>query len=236
MSTRKRNQTRKRGLGNVLGHVHPHSTFLPVKRRAQKQAPRTSRDSAQQPPEALPPVAASVAELASASLAGSGTPASCPYLSNSSGRATQLLSSVEGLSALVIPTSPWAPADNVQNALVELKQQINAEAALHLSGVAGVGNEDIIQSSTPPLGQKFPAASEAATGNAWLVYDRDFGWTKVEDRDIGWDQTEVNVWLECVSHREAAFLAPPVGRQKRLLLGIHQEGVLSPRGTLYVQA
>ncbi|KAJ1084516.1 hypothetical protein NDU88_004663 [Pleurodeles waltl] len=28
-------------------------------------------------------------------------------------------------------------------------------------------------------------------GNAWLEYDRDFRWAKVEDPAIGWDQTEV---------------------------------------------
>ncbi|KAJ1141598.1 hypothetical protein NDU88_007926 [Pleurodeles waltl] len=38
-------------------------------------------------------------------------------------------------------------------------------------------------------------------GNAWLEYDRDFRWAKVEDPDIGWDQTEVNVWLECVNNK-----------------------------------
>ncbi|KAJ1103841.1 hypothetical protein NDU88_001262 [Pleurodeles waltl] len=27
-------------------------------------------------------------------------------------------------------------------------------------------------------------------GNAWLEYDRDFRWAKVEDPAIGWDQTE----------------------------------------------
>ncbi|KAJ1169661.1 hypothetical protein NDU88_001552 [Pleurodeles waltl] len=34
---------------------------------------------------------------------------------------------------------------------------------------------------------------------AWLEYDRDFGWAKVEDPDISRDQTEVNVCLECVN-------------------------------------
>ncbi|KAJ1114944.1 hypothetical protein NDU88_003174 [Pleurodeles waltl] len=38
-------------------------------------------------------------------------------------------------------------------------------------------------------------------GNAWLEYDRDFRWAKVEDPAIGWDQTEVNVWLECVNNK-----------------------------------
>ncbi|KAJ1175963.1 hypothetical protein NDU88_001248 [Pleurodeles waltl] len=33
-------------------------------------------------------------------------------------------------------------------------------------------------------------------GNAWLEYNRDFRWAKVEDPAIGWDQTKVNVWLE----------------------------------------
>ncbi|KAJ1181418.1 hypothetical protein NDU88_006625 [Pleurodeles waltl] len=38
-------------------------------------------------------------------------------------------------------------------------------------------------------------------GNAWLEYDRDFRWAKVEDPAIGWDQTEINVWLECVNNK-----------------------------------
>ncbi|KAJ1107033.1 hypothetical protein NDU88_004430 [Pleurodeles waltl] len=38
-------------------------------------------------------------------------------------------------------------------------------------------------------------------GNAWLEYDRDFRWAKVEDPAIGWDQTEVNLWLECVNNK-----------------------------------
>ncbi|KAJ1198434.1 hypothetical protein NDU88_002275 [Pleurodeles waltl] len=38
-------------------------------------------------------------------------------------------------------------------------------------------------------------------GNAWLEYDRDFRWAKVEDPVIGWDQTKVNVWLECVNNK-----------------------------------
>ncbi|KAJ1184030.1 hypothetical protein NDU88_000840 [Pleurodeles waltl] len=38
-------------------------------------------------------------------------------------------------------------------------------------------------------------------GNAWLEYDRDFRWAKVEDPAIGWDQTEVNVCLECVNNK-----------------------------------
>ncbi|KAJ1170552.1 hypothetical protein NDU88_002427 [Pleurodeles waltl] len=83
--------------------------------------------------------------------------------------ATQLLSSVEGLSAPVLPTAPRASADNVQNALAELKRQINAMAALSLPGAEGMGNKDIIQSSTPLLGPKSPAASEAATGSRLSV-------------------------------------------------------------------
>ncbi|KAJ1081718.1 hypothetical protein NDU88_001896 [Pleurodeles waltl] len=38
-------------------------------------------------------------------------------------------------------------------------------------------------------------------GNAWLEYDRNFRWAKVEDPAIGWDQTEVNVWFECVNNK-----------------------------------
>lgn len=35
---------------------------------------------------------------------------------------------------------------------------------------------------------------------AWLDYDRDFRWAKVEEPDMGWDQTEVNVWLGSVNN------------------------------------
>ncbi|KAJ1193184.1 hypothetical protein NDU88_002489 [Pleurodeles waltl] len=38
-------------------------------------------------------------------------------------------------------------------------------------------------------------------GNSWLEYDRDFRWAKVEDPGISWDQTEVNIWLECVNSK-----------------------------------
>ncbi|KAJ1215578.1 hypothetical protein NDU88_003186 [Pleurodeles waltl] len=38
-------------------------------------------------------------------------------------------------------------------------------------------------------------------GSAWVEYDRDFRWAKVKDPSIGWDQTEVNVWLECVNNK-----------------------------------
>ncbi|KAJ1142072.1 hypothetical protein NDU88_008400 [Pleurodeles waltl] len=59
-------------------------------------------------------------------------------------------------------------------------------------------------------------------GNAWLEYDRDFRWAKVEDPAIGWDQTEVNVWLECVNNKlpsKQPFRAL-YKRQKRVLLGV----------------
>ncbi|KAJ1090814.1 hypothetical protein NDU88_003943 [Pleurodeles waltl] len=48
---------------------------------------------------------------------------------------------------------------------------------------------------------KILKAHHAYGGNAWLEYDRDFRWAKVEDPAIGWDQTEVNVWLECVNNK-----------------------------------
>ncbi|XP_078530054.1 uncharacterized protein LOC144812318 [Lissotriton helveticus] len=38
-------------------------------------------------------------------------------------------------------------------------------------------------------------------GGAWLDYNRDFRWAKVDDPDMGWDQTEVNVWLESVNNK-----------------------------------
>ncbi|KAJ1160233.1 hypothetical protein NDU88_000735 [Pleurodeles waltl] len=42
---------------------------------------------------------------------------------------------------------------------------------------------------------KILKAQHTYGGTAWLEYDRDFRWAKVEDPSIGWDQTEVNVWL-----------------------------------------
>ncbi|KAJ1118849.1 hypothetical protein NDU88_007036 [Pleurodeles waltl] len=72
----------------------------------------------------------------------------------------------------------------VQNELAELKRQINAVAGLGISGAAGVGNKDISQSFTPPLGPKSPAASESTTGHhkgsAW-----DFDCSRVTPRPCG---------------------------------------------------
>ncbi|KAJ1191867.1 hypothetical protein NDU88_001181 [Pleurodeles waltl] len=48
---------------------------------------------------------------------------------------------------------------------------------------------------------KILKAQHTYGGLAWLEYDRDFRWAKVEDPSIGWDQTEVNVWLECVNNK-----------------------------------
>ncbi|KAJ1188915.1 hypothetical protein NDU88_005671 [Pleurodeles waltl] len=48
---------------------------------------------------------------------------------------------------------------------------------------------------------KILKAQHTYGGTAWLEYDRDFRWAKVEDPSIGWDQTEVNVWLECVNNK-----------------------------------
>ncbi|KAJ1218448.1 hypothetical protein NDU88_006028 [Pleurodeles waltl] len=48
---------------------------------------------------------------------------------------------------------------------------------------------------------KILKAQHTYGGSAWLEYDRDFRWAKVEDPSIGWDQTEVNVWLECVNNK-----------------------------------
>lgn len=45
-------------------------------------------------------------------------------------------------------------------------------------------------------------------GTAWLDYDRDFRWAKVEDPDMGWDQTEVNVWLENVNSKAQSTKQP----------------------------
>ncbi|KAJ1105600.1 hypothetical protein NDU88_003005 [Pleurodeles waltl] len=48
---------------------------------------------------------------------------------------------------------------------------------------------------------KILKAQHTYGGSAWLEYDRDFHWEKVEDPSIGWDQTEMNVWLECVNNK-----------------------------------
>ncbi|KAJ1164305.1 hypothetical protein NDU88_004750 [Pleurodeles waltl] len=48
---------------------------------------------------------------------------------------------------------------------------------------------------------KILKAQHTYGGSAWLDYSRDFRWAKVEDPSIGWDQTEVNVWLECVNNK-----------------------------------
>ncbi|KAJ1124209.1 hypothetical protein NDU88_002670 [Pleurodeles waltl] len=48
---------------------------------------------------------------------------------------------------------------------------------------------------------KILKAQHTYGGYAWLEYDRDFRWARVEDPSIEWDQTEVNVWLECVNNK-----------------------------------
>ncbi|KAJ1165284.1 hypothetical protein NDU88_005712 [Pleurodeles waltl] len=48
---------------------------------------------------------------------------------------------------------------------------------------------------------KILKAQHTYGGYAWLEYDRDFRWARVEDPSIGWDQTEVEVWLECVNNK-----------------------------------
>ncbi|KAJ1197239.1 hypothetical protein NDU88_001101 [Pleurodeles waltl] len=53
---------------------------------------------------------------------------------------------------------------------------------------------------------KIMKAQHTYGGTAWLEYDRDFRWAKVEDPSIGWDQTEVNVWLECVNNKGSGKL------------------------------
>ena len=44
-------------------------------------------------------------------------------------------------------------------------------------------------------------AHQEGQGSAWLEYDRDFRWAKVDDPDIGWDQVEVSAWLDSVQFR-----------------------------------
>ncbi|KAJ1156491.1 hypothetical protein NDU88_009210 [Pleurodeles waltl] len=53
---------------------------------------------------------------------------------------------------------------------------------------------------------KIMKAQHTYGGTAWLEYYRDFRWAKVEDPSIGWDQTEVNVWLECVNNKGSGTL------------------------------
>ncbi|KAJ1186552.1 hypothetical protein NDU88_003333 [Pleurodeles waltl] len=111
--------------------------------------------------------------------------------------AAQLLSLIDGISAPVLPTAPCAPADMVQNALTELKQQINAVAALVLTGAVGKGTKDKRQSGNPSLGPKSPAASAAGTGKVTEHYKRNRECMFVGSR---WARYIIIPWGKLVSH------------------------------------
>ncbi|KAJ1126841.1 hypothetical protein NDU88_005247 [Pleurodeles waltl] len=71
-------------------------------------------------------------------------------------------------------------------------------------------------------------------GNAWLEYDRDFRWAKLEDPAIGWDQTEVNVWLECVNNKlpsKQLFRAQYSNDKKRSCWAFNRKVCSHPPGT-----
>ncbi|KAJ1101170.1 hypothetical protein NDU88_006242 [Pleurodeles waltl] len=71
-------------------------------------------------------------------------------------------------------------------------------------------------------------------GLAWLEYDRDFRWAKVEDPSIGWDQTEVNVWLECVNNKVSGrqpFRPQLSGEKKGSCWAFNRKTCSRPAGT-----
>ncbi|KAJ1140151.1 hypothetical protein NDU88_006511 [Pleurodeles waltl] len=83
-------------------------------------------------------------------------------------------------------------------------------------------------------GNKILKAHHAYGGNAWLEYDRDFRWAKVEDPAIGWDQTEVNVWLECVNNKlptKQPFRAQYANDKKGLCWAFNRKICSRPTGT-----
>ncbi|KAJ1140260.1 hypothetical protein NDU88_006617 [Pleurodeles waltl] len=70
--------------------------------------------------------------------------------------------------------------------------------------------------------------------NAWLEYDRDFRWAKLEDPAIGWDQTEVNVWLECVNNKlpnKQPFRAQYTSDKKESCWAFNKKVCSRPPGT-----
>ncbi|KAJ1186641.1 hypothetical protein NDU88_003422 [Pleurodeles waltl] len=74
----------------------------------------------------------------------------------------QLLFTLDSSSAPVLPTTPCAPADTVENALTEFKWQINEVAAVHLMESAGSGNKGSGDILLP--GVKAPSKTDAETG------------------------------------------------------------------------
>ncbi|KAJ1088460.1 hypothetical protein NDU88_001617 [Pleurodeles waltl] len=125
------------------------------------------------------------------------------------------------------PTTPWA-SDSFQSSVQDLKRQVEALATAHavpslrvttsspcVSLAPGslpqnpeVEKEHVMLEKKLETGiamicyaNKILKAHHVYGGNAWLEYVRDFRWAKVEDPAIGWDQTEVNVWLECMINK-----------------------------------
>ncbi|KAJ1081348.1 hypothetical protein NDU88_001530 [Pleurodeles waltl] len=71
-------------------------------------------------------------------------------------------------------------------------------------------------------------------GYAWLEYDRDFRWARVEDPSIGWDQTEVNVWLECVNNKVSGrqpFRTQAHSERKGSCWAFNRNGCSRPAGS-----
>ncbi|KAJ1205847.1 hypothetical protein NDU88_001272 [Pleurodeles waltl] len=81
---------------------------------------------------------------------------------------------------------------------------------------------------------KIMKAQHTYGGMAWLEYDRDFRWAKVEDPSIGWDQTEVNVWLECVNNKVSGklpFRPQLSGEKKGSCWAFNRKMCTRPTGT-----
>ncbi|KAJ1213781.1 hypothetical protein NDU88_001412 [Pleurodeles waltl] len=81
---------------------------------------------------------------------------------------------------------------------------------------------------------KILKAQHTYGGSAWLEYDRDFRWEKVEDPSIGWDQTEVNVWLECVNNKvpgRQPFRPQLSGEKKGSCWAFNRKTCSRPAGT-----
>ncbi|KAJ1084197.1 hypothetical protein NDU88_004349 [Pleurodeles waltl] len=80
---------------------------------------------------------------------------------------------------------------------------------------------------------KILKAQHTYGGLAWLEYDRDFRWDKVEDPSIGWDQTEVNVWLECVNNKASGqpFRPQVSGKKKGSCWAFNRKVCSLPAGT-----
>ncbi|KAJ1095868.1 hypothetical protein NDU88_001018 [Pleurodeles waltl] len=81
---------------------------------------------------------------------------------------------------------------------------------------------------------KILKAQHTYGGYAWLEYDRDFRWARVEDPSIGWDQTEVEVWLECVNNKVAGrqpFRTQAHSERKGSCWAFNRNGCSRPAGS-----